>query len=163
MQRDVLVFGALVVLFAVGMGVALVVQYFTGGAPKGGNGKGGRNNKGKGKDNAGGSNNNGKDKDNGKGKGNNNGNAGGSNNNANNNAGGSNNNGNGGSNNNTGGCPDVTDNVLPACELERRRDEAGRSYCPRGVCGEGLVAVPDFKTAYTICVPQGARLEDVCP
>lgn len=130
MQRDVLVFGALVVLFAVGMGVALVVQYFTGATGKNANGKGGRNNKGKGKDNAGGSNNNG-------------GNAGGSNDN--------------------GGCPDVTDNVLPACELERRRDEAGRSYCPRGVCGEGLVAVPDFKTAYTICVPQGARLEDVCP
>jgi hypothetical protein len=151
MQRDVLVFGALVVLFAVGMGVALVVQYFTGGAPKGGNGKGGRNNKGKGKDNAGGSNNNGKD------------NAGGSNNKGED-AGGSNNNGgNAGGPNDSGGCPDVTDNVLPACELERRRDEAGRSYCPRGVCGEGLVAVPDFKTAYTICVPQGARLEDVCP
>jgi hypothetical protein len=138
MQRDVLVFGALVVLFAVGMGVALVVQYFTGGNGKGN--AGGSNNKGKGKDNAGGSNNSGK-------------NAGGSNNKG----------GNAGGSNNKGGCPDVTDNVLPACELERRRDEAGRSYCPRGVCGEGLVAVPDFKTAYTICVPQGARLEDVCP
>lgn len=149
MQRDVLVFGALVVLFAVGMGIALVVQYFTGG--KTGPDAGGSNNNGEG----------GKGKGNNNGKGNKGKNAGGSNDNGKN-AGGSNNNA-GGSNNNAGGCPDVTDNVLPACELERRRDEAGRSYCPRGVCGEGLVAVPDFKTAYTICVPQGAKLEDVCP
>jgi len=150
MQRDVLVFGALVVLFAVGMGVALVVQYFTGGAPKGGNGKG--------KDNGNGGKGNGKDNGNSGGK-----NAGGSNNKGGNGGGSNNKGGNAGGPNDNGGCPDVTDNVLPACELERRRDEAGRSYCPRGVCGEGLVAVPDFKTAYTICVPQGARLEDVCP
>lgn len=146
MQRDVLVFGALVVLFAVGMGVALVVQYFTGATGKNANGKGNGKN---GKDNA-----NGK----GNGRGNNGGNNGGGNDNG---QGG--NDKNAGGSNDSGGCPDVTDNVLPACELERRRDEAGRSYCPRGVCGEGLVAVPDFKTAYTICVPQGARLEDVCP
>lgn len=72
---------------------------------------------------------------------------------------------NGGNNgkNNGGGCPDVSDNVLPACEMERRREEAGRTYCPRGVCAEGLEAVPDFKTAYMICVPKGQTVEDACP
>lgn len=77
-----------------------------------------------------------------------------------NNGGGNNN---GGNNNNGGGCPDVSDNVLPACEMQRRREEAGRTYCPRGVCAEGLEAVPDFKTAYMICVPKGQTVEDACP
>lgn len=92
------------------------------------------------------------------------------NNGGDNNNGGNNNNGgdnNGGDNNNGASngsaCPDVSDNVLPACEMERRRDEGDRSYCPRGVCGEGLVAVPDFKTAYMICVPEGKGVEEACP
>jgi len=61
------------------------------------------------------------------------------------------------------GCPDVSDNVLPACEMERRREESGRTYCQRGVCGEGLEAVPDFKTAYMICVPKGKSVQEACP
>jgi hypothetical protein len=68
-----------------------------------------------------------------------------------------------GNGNEDGGCPDVSDNVLPACEMERRREEAGRTYCPRGVCGEGLEALPDFKTAYMICVPKGQTVEQACP
>lgn len=72
-------------------------------------------------------------------------------------------NGDGNGNNNDGRCPDVSDNVLPACEMERRREEAGRSYCPRGVCAEGLEALPDFKTAYMICVPKGQTVEQACP
>lgn len=61
------------------------------------------------------------------------------------------------------GCPNVSGRVLPACELERRRPEAGRTYCPRGVCGPGLVAVPDDVTAYTICVPKGKSVAEACP
>lgn len=60
-------------------------------------------------------------------------------------------------------CPNVSGNVLPACALERRRPEAGRTYCKRGVCGPGLEAVPDVKTAYTICVPKGTPVEQACP
>ena len=60
-------------------------------------------------------------------------------------------------------CPDVSDNVLPACELERRRPEAGRTYCKRGVCGKGLKAVPDLYTAYMICVPEGKSVDEACP
>lgn len=63
----------------------------------------------------------------------------------------------------SGACPDVSDNVLPQCELERRRPEAGRTYCRRGVCGPGLEAVPDAVTAYTICVPEGKTVEEACP
>ena len=85
-------------------------------------------------------------------------------NNANNGGGnnGGNNDGGNGGNNNTG-CPDVSKNILPACELERRQDEGDRSYCPRGVCAEGLIAVPDTKTAYTICIPEGKGVEEACP
>lgn len=61
------------------------------------------------------------------------------------------------------GCPDVSGNVLPVCGLERRRPEAGRTYCKRGVCAPGLEAVPDVKTAYTICVPKGKAVEEACP
>lgn len=60
-------------------------------------------------------------------------------------------------------CPDVSGRVLPQCELERRRPESGRRYCPRGVCAEGLTPVPDFKTAYMICVPEGQSAEQACP
>ena len=60
-------------------------------------------------------------------------------------------------------CPDVSDNILPACELERRRPEAGRTYCKRGVCGKGLKAVPDLYTAYMICVPEGKSVDEACP
>lgn len=61
------------------------------------------------------------------------------------------------------GCPNVSDRVLPACELQRRRPEAGRTYCPRGVCAAGLEAVPDDVTAYTICVPEGKSVAEACP
>lgn len=60
-------------------------------------------------------------------------------------------------------CPDVSDNILPACEMERRRPEAGRTYCKRGVCGKGLKAVPDPYTAYMICVPEGKSVDEACP
>jgi len=60
-------------------------------------------------------------------------------------------------------CPDVSGNVLPACEMERRRPEAGRTYCKRGVCGKGLKAVPDLYTAYMICVPEGKTVDEACP
>jgi hypothetical protein len=61
------------------------------------------------------------------------------------------------------GCPNVSGNVLPVCGLERRRPEAGRTYCKRGVCAPGLEAVPDSKTAYTVCVPRGKTVEEACP
>mgnify|MGYP006352410321 CR=1 FL=1 len=60
-------------------------------------------------------------------------------------------------------CPNVSSRILPACELERRRPEMGRTYCPRGVCAEGLKAVPDTKTAYMICIPQDSTVEVACP
>jgi len=86
-----------------------------------------------------------------------------SNTNKNNDNKGNNTNNGGDGNNGESGCPDVSDNVLPACEMERRREENGRTYCPRGVCGEGLEAVPDFKTAYMICVPKGKGVQEACP
>lgn len=133
MQRGTLIFVALLALFLAAWGVYAAVAYFRGGSPP--------------KD---------PDEPNNPTKPNNgNGNNGGNNSNGNGN--------NSGGNNGNGGCPDVTKNVLPACELERRQDEGDRSYCPRGVCAEGLVAVPDTKTAYTICIPEGKGVEEVCP
>jgi len=61
------------------------------------------------------------------------------------------------------GCPNVSKNILPKCELQRRRPEAGRTYCPRGVCAKGLEPVEDFKTAYMICIPKGSDVETECP
>lgn len=103
------------------------------------------------------------DGNNGGNKGNNGNNGGnGGNNSGNGGNGGNGGNNNGGNNNGGSRCPDVSSRVLPACEMERRRPEGGRTYCPRGVCAEGLEPVPDFATAYMICVPKGESAESAC-